>query len=146
MICFVETVAGEQRNVLCQWVERFHGEGRRVQVVVDSTLAAQHLDQLLWTFVEGSFVPHRILDTRTVDAENAIVEPVIIVVGEQHVEGFDVLVCDTPVHLEFMSRYSEVVHFVLRDDSERRQESRLLWQNAREQGLQLRHFPYTPQE
>ncbi len=135
-IYFVATKTKEQRVVLCRWVERFYEDGKRVQVVVDSPQAAQHMDQLLWSFSQSSFIPHRIISSRSA---GDIVEPVAITVGEVFLEGFDVLVCDGRPNLGFMGRYPLAVHFVLLDDIEQRQESRMLWQTAREQGFQLEH-------
>lgn len=140
MIYFVETRSSEQRHTLCRWVERFHEEGKKVLVVTDSTAAAQHLDQLLWTFSETSFIPHRILSLKSGES---MIDPVILTIGEVRLEGFDVLVCDSPVHLNFMKGYPVAVHFILLDDEEKRQESRLMWQSAREQGVRLNHVPYT---
>lgn len=141
MIYFVETRANEQRQALCQWVERFYEEGKRIQIVADSSVAAQYLDKLLWSFSEGSFIPHRMLDPKSSDS---VSEPVVITVGEVQLEDFEVLVCDAPVHVDFMKRYALAVHFVLRDDEDRKQESRLMWQSARDQGVQLHHVPYAP--
>lgn len=138
-IYFVETRADEQRGLLCRWVESLYEGGKKVQVVADSTIAAQHLDQLLWTFSQGSFIPHCI---HAQGASELAMEPVVITVGELRLEGFDVLVCDGPVRLEFMSLYPAVLHFVVRDDNEKRQESRLMWQAARDKGLQVHHMPH----
>jgi DNA polymerase-3 subunit chi len=140
MIYFVETRANEQRVALCRWVERFFEEGKKVQVVADSTMAAQHLDQLLWTYSEGSFIPHRIYDAKTSDS---LIEPVVITIGEVRLEEFEILLCDGPANLHFMKQYPVAVHFILRDDEDRKQESRLMWQSARDQGVQLHHVPYT---
>ena len=76
-IYFVETPSEGQRRLLCQWVERFYEEGKRVQVVVDSTMAAQHLDQMLWTFSQESFVPHSIF---AFNKSSDLIEPVVITV------------------------------------------------------------------
>lgn len=139
LIYFVETPSEKQRFLLCRWVDRFHEAGRKVQVLVDSTLAAQHLDQMLWTFAQESFIPHRVLTSKgSVD----FMEPVVITVGEIVVQGFHALVCDGPTPLDLAARYPEVVHFVLRDDPEKKQESRLLWQAAKDRGMKLRHVPY----
>ncbi|MGV8074294.1 MAG: DNA polymerase III subunit chi [Syntrophobacteraceae bacterium] len=138
-IYFVETRAEEQRSLLCRWVECLYEVGKRIQVVADLMMAAQHLDQLLWTFSQGSFVPHRILAQ---GASEQIMDPVVITIGEVHLPGFDILVCDSPAHLEFMSLYPATLHFVLQDDEERRGESRLMWQIARDKGHNVQHLPY----
>ena len=137
-IYFVETTAAEQREYLCQWTERFYMENRRVQIVVDSMAAAQLIDQLLWTFSQSSFIPHVILSPGAAPP----VEPVLIIPEPFQVPGFDTVICDCPTDVEFMSRFDTAVHFILRDDSERRQQSRVLWQRTRDRGLRPVHVRY----
>jgi DNA polymerase III subunit chi len=139
-IFFVETLAGEQRQLLCRWVEHFYEEGRTVHVMTESTLAAQHLDELLWTFSQQSFVPHRILSSAHT---GPVSEPVIITTVEASMDGFDVLVFDGPMKLDPVDGYAAAVHFILRDDAERLQESRLLWQTARDRGFRTHHVSYS---
>ena len=139
---FVETKTEEQPAALCHWVERFYEEAKRVQVLAGSSMAAQHLDHLLWTFAQGSFIPHRIGSSD--QSEAPPIEPVIITVGESAVEGATVLICDGPAELEFMLRYEHVVHFVLLDDPEKRQNSRSLWQKVRDLGIRANHVSYVP--
>ncbi len=141
IIYFAETKTAEQALAVCHWVEHCYDQGKRVQVLAGSAPAAQNLDQLLWTFAQGSFIPHRIIGT--VPA-GAMAEPVIITMGEIPLDGFAVLVCDGPAGLEFMLHYQWVVHFVLLDNAERRQESRSLWQQLRDQGIRTAHVPYAP--
>lgn len=138
-ILFVETRTESQRGLLCRWVEEFYETGHKVQILVGSSVAAQNLDQLLWTFSQESFIPHRILSSSD---SQCTVEPVVITIGETLLDGYPVLVCEGPVHLDFLQSYRQVVHFVLLDDAERRQESRLMWQHAKDHGLQLRHIPF----
>ncbi len=139
-VYFIETVAHRQRQALCRVVEFFYEAKRRAQVVTDSSLGARNLDQLLWTFEEESFIPHRILMSGIRDR---VVEPVVITPGEVFVEGFDHLVCDCPVGLGFMKRYGLSVHFVLQDDVDRKQDSRRLWLDCKDQGVECRHFHHT---
>lgn len=42
----------------CRLAEKAHREGLSVLLAVDDRSRAEHLDQLLWTFREDSFVPH----------------------------------------------------------------------------------------
>jgi len=137
---FVETSGAEKRKVLCQWVERFYEEGRRILIITDSTQAAQHLDQMLWSFSQSSFIPHRIV-ART--PAESVIEPVIIVPNELAVPGYEVALADSPVTLHYLQPFTIAVHFVLTDDPDQRQESRLLWQNARDLGWVLRHLHQT---
>jgi DNA polymerase-3 subunit chi len=137
-IYFVETTVAEQRELLCRWTERFYMEKKRVRIVVDSMAAAQFIDQLLWTFSQSSFIPHTIFNSGAAPTS----EPVSITPGEFEAAGFDAVICDCPADLEFMSGFESAVHFILRDDAERRQQSRILWQRARDSGLKPVHVPY----
>lgn len=137
-IYFAETTVAEQRELLCHWTERFYMEKKRVRILVDSLAGAQFIDQLLWTFSQSSFIPHAIFSP----GQTLPAEPVLITPGEFETAGFDVLVCDCPGDLEFMSRFETAVHFILKDDPERTQQSRILWQRARERRLNPVHVPY----
>ncbi|MHC1725437.1 MAG: DNA polymerase III subunit chi [Syntrophobacteraceae bacterium] len=138
---FVETTVAEQRELLCRLTERFYTEKHKVQILVDSTPDAQLLDGLLWAFSQGSFIPHAIWNPES----ELPVEPVLISIGERQFAGFDVVLCDSSASLEFMAKFETAVHFILRDDDGRRQESRLLWQKARGSGLNPVHVPYGQQ-
>lgn len=136
---FVETSVNEQRRDLCRWVERLVDEGHHVFVNTGSTISAQQLDGLLWSFSKPSFIPHRIV----ADAENAstAAEPVLI--------GWDlsargrcaVLVCDETPELDASTGFEIIVHFVPMDDPDKREASRRLWANAKGRGMILRHVP-----
>ncbi|MFP5213574.1 MAG: DNA polymerase III subunit chi [Acidobacteriota bacterium] len=142
ILYFVETKANEQRRLLCRWVERFYEEKKRVQIMADSTMAAQHLDQLLWTYSPGSFIPHRIAGPS--EGGSTMVEPVVISIGERVLAGYEALICDGPASLDFLLSFSVSVHFIIQDDHDRLLESRLMWKAAREQGIQPNHVPYSP--
>jgi DNA polymerase III subunit chi len=139
-VYFVESKAEELPVAVCQWVEHFYEQGMSVQVLVGSSLAAQRLDHLLWTFAQASFIPHRI---GLPSATGVIIEPVIITLEAAPVRGATVLVSEGAVGLESLRHYEHVVHFVLLDDPEKRLESRSLWQAVREKGLQARHIAYS---
>lgn len=139
-IHFIETSAEQQPVLLCRWVEYCRREGERVQIVTGSALSAQHLDQLLWTFSELSFVPHRVLSAGAVPDP---FEPVVITLEPRRLEGFATLACDTAVALDFLMGFRQVLHFVVMDDPARRQASRLLYQQARATQMDLRHLVQT---
>ncbi len=136
---FAETTISEQRLLLCRWAEWFHDKGQKVHVAVESTQSAQFIDGLLWTFSQGSFVPHGVFSP---ERQESPMEPVLIVIGENRVPGFDVILCDTSVSVEFLQQFETVVHFILRDDLEKKQDSRVLWQKVRELGINPVHVPY----
>lgn len=94
----------------------------------------RQLDELLWTFSQGSFVPHAIV--RGAAAE-ALLEPVLIGCAAEPVsEHWDVLInlaTDVP---EWFSRYERVVEIV-DADPKRRDEGRERFRFYRDRGYQL---------
>ncbi len=138
-IFFVETLAETQRRDLCRWVERLVEEGHRVFVLTGSTISAQQLDRLLWSFSKPSFVPHRIV-TQTEEAAKAM-EPVLIGWDLSARGSCNVLVCDETPDLEAAASFHMIVHFVPMDDADKREASRRLWANAKERAWTLRHVP-----
>ena len=58
---------------LCKLVEKAYREHHRVYILAASTEQAQQLDDLLWTFRAGSFIPHQLYTTSLPAAENPIV-------------------------------------------------------------------------
>lgn len=55
---FYEVKAPRWELVLCRHVETAYEAGERVYVRCSSEALARHVDELLWTFREDSFVPH----------------------------------------------------------------------------------------
>lgn len=50
---------GDRFLLTCRLAERIHhGDGLRIYIHVPDSRQAQHLDRLLWTFKEQSFLPH----------------------------------------------------------------------------------------
>lgn len=47
----------------CRLAEKAYSQGLKVYVHTDSAGASLQLDELLWTFRAGSFLPHAIVDT-----------------------------------------------------------------------------------
>jgi DNA polymerase-3 subunit chi len=138
VIYFVMTNVREQRAALCRWVERLEEKGGRVQVVTDSHTSAQYLDEMLWTFSDTSFVPHRVISG---GVPGEIPETVAITTDDRPLEGFSAVVCDRAVSLEALRAFGTAVHFVAADDPDRVQASRRLWKQAKDSGFHVEHIP-----
>lgn len=57
----------------CRLAEKAYGLGHKIYIHAGSREQAQQLDDLLWTFREGSFVPHAVCPVREDD-----ISPVLI--------------------------------------------------------------------
>ncbi|ROO29120.1 DNA polymerase III subunit chi [Salinisphaera japonica] len=84
-----DTAADAPDRFAARLIEKAHGEGHRVYVHVADADAVAALDKLLWTFRQGSFVPH--VAAADLDADDDLT-PIVIGAGEPP-DGFnDVLV------------------------------------------------------
>jgi DNA polymerase-3 subunit chi len=95
---------------------------------------SRRLDELLWTFSQGSFVPHRVVESAPGEP---CAEPVLIGCAVAIDEPCDVLINlagDVP---EFFSRYDRVAEIV---DSEagRRDAGRVRYKYYRDRGYELK--------
>lgn len=57
-IDFYILASGNRERIACKLSEKAYGLGNRVYIHTESAQQAQQMDELLWTFRDGSFVPH----------------------------------------------------------------------------------------
>ena len=99
-------------NFACRLVETVWRRGHRVLVVAASEVAARRLDDLLWTFRDESFVPHRRIGAGDPCAGETVNEPVIVTTQGTWHGGFDVLVNLTPSVPEEAARAARIAEIV----------------------------------
>jgi DNA polymerase-3 subunit chi len=118
----------------CKIVDKATQRDHHVYVHSTSDAEAQKLDELLWTFSQGSFIPHVV-----VRSEHGAppLEPVLIGVNQPPGPGrWDVLVNLAPDVPEFFSRYERVAE-VVDANAARREQSRERYRFYRDRGYQL---------
>jgi DNA polymerase-3 subunit chi len=121
-------------KLACKIVDKATQLDRHVFVHVASDDEARKLDELLWTFSQGSFIPHRVV-REPLTAPPA--EPVLIGVNQSPAEGrWEVLVNLAPDVPEFFSRYERVAE-VVDANVERREKSRERYRFYRDRGYKL---------
>lgn len=116
----------------CRLAEKAYRLDHTVHIHVDSRDEAQQLDELLWTFRDGSFVPHHQVAGATAETES----PVTIGCCTDPVKPRDLLInlCDEiPAFAESFPRVAELVT----SDPECKQHSRKRFAAYREQGHTL---------
>jgi DNA polymerase-3 subunit chi len=122
-------------RLACKIVEKAAELDNHVFVHSMSDEEALKLDELLWTFSQGSFIPHRIVRE---DLDKPPHEQVLIGVNRPPGPGrWDVLInlaADVP---DFFSRYARVAE-VVDADPVRRELSRERYRFYRERGYMLR--------
>jgi DNA polymerase-3 subunit chi len=121
-------------QLACKIVDKATQLDHHVFVHSTSDDEARKLDELLWTFSQGSFIPHRVVRGAF---DKPPLEPVLIGVDQPPGPGrWDVLVnlaVDVP---EFFSRYERVAE-VVDANAVRREQSRERYRFYRDRGYKL---------
>jgi DNA polymerase-3 subunit chi len=130
---YLLAAAGEssRRLFACRLAEKAYRLNHTVHIQAVDRQHAQQLDELLWTFRDGSFVPHEVIGAQT-DPGTA---PVTIGVGTDEVRG-DLLINltdEVPQRLDAFPRIAEIVT----SDEVCRQRSRKRFADYRQQGHSL---------
>ncbi len=116
----------------CRLAEKAWRLENTVYIHTKSRSDAEHLDQLLWTFRDGSFVPHGLAGRD----DGTEVSPIMIGYGDQGIGARDLLInlCDEiPSSIEGFPRVAELVT----SDETCRQASRKRYAMYRDQGHEL---------
>ena len=116
----------------CRLAEKAWRLENTVYIHTKSRSDAEHLDQLLWTFRDGSFVPHGLAGRD----DGTEVSPIMIGYGDQGIGARDLLInlCDEiPSSIEGFPRVAELVT----SDETCRLASRKRYAMYRDQGHEL---------
>ena len=116
----------------CRLAEKAYRLNHTVHIHTASRQQAELLDELLWTFRDGSFVPHELLGVagRHTDA------PVTIGFDEEGIGGKDLLINLTGEVPEIAGSFPRVAELVTSDEKSR-QQSRKRFVHYRELGAEL---------
>ena len=118
----------------CRIAEKAMKQQQHTYVKAQSEAQARNLDDLLWTFSQGSFVPHRLVEVgRAQDAT----EPVIVGFGgDPKDDNWQLIINLADAVPEFFSRYERVIEIV-DANLERRAQGRERYRFYKERGYQL---------
>ncbi len=125
--------ADAKARFICKLADKAYRNGHRVYILTPDAAAAQHLDELLWTFHPGSFVPHGLhLSGKELEDD----APVLIGHQEPPEQHHEVLISLSPQVPPFFSRFERLVECVGTDDADKAQ-SRERFRFYRERGYAL---------
>jgi len=106
----------DRREVFaCRLAEKAYRLGHRVYLLAADAGAANELDDLLWTFSQGSFIPHARLDP-AVDVDDV---PVLVGHTEPPEAFHDVLVSLAAEAPPWFHRFARVAELVGADEPEK---------------------------
>jgi DNA polymerase-3 subunit chi len=103
-----------RQHFICRLAEKVWQQGHRVYIHTPDAAQSRQLDELLWTFRDGSFIPHGLDDDAA--AERASIH---IGHGEEPRHHDDVLINMGHTVPLFFSRFQRVAEVVGGDEQER---------------------------
>jgi DNA polymerase III subunit chi len=112
-----DAAAQARERFACRLVEKAWRLKHSVYLHAPTSEEAGRLDTLLWTYSEGSFLPH-VLDTPGLDPDIAAASPIRVGAGEPDFEAQLLVNLDGAVPL-FFSRFERVAEIVGADDTQR---------------------------
>jgi len=121
------------RAFCCRLAEKAWKLGNTVSVRVENENEAQLMDNLLWTFNEGSFLPHARLEDN-LETET----PVVIILKQEAADKRDLLInlaSDVPEQLGSYQRIAEI----LNDDNAIKQHGRQRYSYYDKNNYPLQH-------
>lgn len=121
-----------RHNFACRLAEKAYRLNHTVHIHTANQQQAERLDELLWTFRDGSFVPHQLLDL-TYRHTNA---PVTIGFEEKAIGGQDLLINLTEEIPKMANSFPRVAELVT-SDKQSRQQSRKRFVHYKELGVEL---------
>jgi len=101
---------GDRYHFACRLLEKVAGQRRRIYVHTGSASESQHIDRLLWTFRDQSFIPHGLSGQSEAD-----LNPILIGHADQGGEEHDVLLNLSLQVPSFFSRFERVAEIIDRD-------------------------------
>jgi DNA polymerase III subunit chi len=131
---YVLAATGElsRQKFACRLAEKAYRLEHTVHIHTADRQQAEVLDDLLWTFRDGSFVPHVLSD----GSAGRTVAPVTIGFGEAAVEPHDLLINMTDEVPGMADSFPRVAELVTSDEQSR-QKSRMRFARYRERGADL---------
>lgn len=105
-----ERASGNRFLLACRLAEKIYHQGRRIFINTASEEEQRHMDRLLWTFRQGSFVPHASLDKADPSST-----PVIIGIAGEAGEEADVMINLAPEVPACFSRFERVAELIDRE-------------------------------
>lgn len=121
--------------VACRLLEKAYLKGHRAFVFCNTQQEAEHLDELLWTFKEDSFIPHHL------QGEGPEPPPPIQIGWQSEPRGFnDILFNLSSTIPSFYQKFRRIIEIVSNDPQEKEQ-SREHYKQYKAQGYELYTHP-----
>ena len=137
-IGFYHLVATALERALPRLLERALADGHRVVVLAGSEERVAHLDGLLWTYNEASFLPHG-----NARDGNAVRHPICLTDRDENPNGATMLVLLDGVRSDRMGEFTRCCDMFDGNDQIAVEGARLRWTSAKSAGHSLTYWQQT---
>lgn len=110
-----EQMPDDRYQFTCRLADKVYGQGHRIYIHTGSDDEVRHLDRLLWTFRDQSFIPHG-----SVGMADPELTPVLLGAGEAPEREDDVLINLAAEVPGFFSRFERVAEIIDADPEVKR--------------------------
>lgn len=125
-------------RALPKLLERARIQGHRIVVRAASPERVEHLCVTLWTYEEGSFLPHG-----SVRDGNAAMQPIWLTHRGENPNGASVLIVVDGVEAEEVGSYARCADLFDGNDADAVEAARARWRRSREAGHALAYWQQT---
>ena len=126
-------------RALPRLLERAHSSGYRIVVRAGSAERVEHLNALLWTYDEASFLPHG-----TARDGNPAAQPIWLTDRAENLNEAAMLVLIDGVEAEDVAAFSRIADMFDGNDEEAVVAARERWRRAKAAGHTLTYWQQTP--
>jgi len=135
---FYHLQASPLERALPKLLAKAHEGGWRMVLLAGSEERVEALDRLLWTYDQGSFLPHG--SARDGDAE---AQPIYLTEREDNPNDARLLVCVDGVEPAFLDRFERCLDLFDGNDAEAVAAARARWRRLKDAGHALTYWQQT---
>jgi DNA polymerase-3 subunit chi len=137
-VTFIELKIASRDRLICDVIEKLYTRNNRVIVYFSEKDKAIHMDNLLWTWKQESFVPHGFND----HSGNFADKSVLLTTDQNLPEGSYTLVLYDPLPADQLASCETVIDFAEVHHPERLNKSRQRYKQLRDdERFELKFFP-----
>ncbi len=125
------------QKFVCKLAEKAWLQGQRILIQTNTPDESQSIDHMLWTFKDGSFIPHAALEDGMTD-DGIKAQPIFISHSTDTRGEYQLMInlsSHTPAQVDQFERIAEIVN----QEPVRKQASREHYKRYRNQGYELHH-------
>lgn len=136
IVLFIELKIASKNKYICEIVEKIYNNNISLNIYAEGKNASQ-LDNLLWTWKQESFIPHKINENNPTSDEKVIISNSI-----ENLHAAQALVLHDPLPIDLLQKYKLIIDFAEIYHSDKKIESRKRFKELRDSNKFDIHFTH----